>query len=450
MLADFQIEDVVESSPSFVAHKAYSNTSGRKCLLKKYTPSEVANAGWKDKFKYFVQEYTTINVPHLRALVDGGIDNKDGSPFAVFEWSNSPSVTKLLQEKREFTQKEVKGMILSVLEAVSFMHEKELVHGALTPDTILLNEADKMQPWVLERDPLQSLKAAFGVNRKGYEFFLSPEVVKGSKPTTKSDLFAIGKIAEAVSGETPLDFKFAEWVQKTSDGEFESATDALKSLKVVNEALVAPAQARPTNAPTQAAPIQAKPKISKPGKSNKPQVQTKPTVGGASTSSSAQPNKKLIAIIAGVALGLFILLVGGCLITKKAKSKPSTEKATTSRASSKLKPEASLAVTQVNDMYQYEGKIVEVSGEPKEIQYASGPNTYNFYFVESREDRPKAIQLVIDNNVAFSEASKNEERLTKMRADFLGKEIAARGELTKNRYGIYNLKVDDFDISLVE
>ena len=102
-----------------------------------------------------------------------------------------------LKKNQKFTDKEVSGLMRSILSALAHMHEHDILHRDLKPNNLLL----------ADRNDLSSIKIIdFGLSEKyilkddksgeqGTLFYMAPEVVQGNGKISKSvDIWAIGII----------------------------------------------------------------------------------------------------------------------------------------------------------------------------------------------------------------------------------------------------------------
>jgi len=150
-------------------------------------------------------------VPNLRSIISGGLDPQDGNPYVVFEWLEVSSVAELIEGKPSLGLRFTREMTEAALKALAFMHEKGLSHGALTQEAILFTDSDEKNRWVINWDPILSLRCQYGVNRFEMDEFTAPELISGSQATLQSDFFALGKTAQKAAGVKASQDGFSKW-----------------------------------------------------------------------------------------------------------------------------------------------------------------------------------------------------------------------------------------------
>jgi serine/threonine protein kinase len=93
--------------------------------------------------------------------------------------------------------------------ALDYTYEREIVHGNLTPDNILLNQQETShfpggEPMLTDIGLLQILGSAINTYTKA-PLYLSPEQAQGSPPSQRSDVYALGIILyEIYTGTVPF------------------------------------------------------------------------------------------------------------------------------------------------------------------------------------------------------------------------------------------------------
>ncbi len=215
MIEDFQIEEMLEQTQRFVSYKAYNTQSGRKCLIKRYLVDKSSGLGkvegWQEEFLAIVEEFARLDIPSLRSIVDGGIDAQDGSPYAVFEWLELSSLSEVMKDQ-PIELGLAKDMSNAVLDAVTSLHERGLIHGDISPQSIFYTNSAEKNAWLLNWDPVRALRCRHGVNRFGMNLYVAPELLKGQPASVQSDLYALGKTVKKVGGEHVKEEHLQNWL----------------------------------------------------------------------------------------------------------------------------------------------------------------------------------------------------------------------------------------------
>ena len=131
-------------------------------------------------------------------------------PTIIMEYCSLGSLRNILDKTVKFPMKYKIYLIDCVCKGLKYVHSKEIVHGDLKCDNILLSD-EKMVLIDGVRYPTPKL-ADFGLSQfsnnnvaGGTPGFIAPEIFAGSGLTFKSDIFALGMVMfEILSGLRPI------------------------------------------------------------------------------------------------------------------------------------------------------------------------------------------------------------------------------------------------------
>ncbi len=152
-------------------------------------------------------------------VVDYGELNSE-VPFVVCERGSGPTLAAFLEQSGTLTLEEVVGLIDRVGRIVDEAHMKNVVHGNLSAEVVILPQKDVQRAHVGQfalQIPMSEIRKIDGAMLSfGLVSGLAPELfAEGSAPTRSSDVYAIGTLAYmALAGQHP----FFDDVNDTSEG----------------------------------------------------------------------------------------------------------------------------------------------------------------------------------------------------------------------------------------
>lgn len=123
--------------------------------------------------------------------------------YIVTEFCQDGDLFKLLQRRKKIPEGEAKGFLRDIMNGAKYLHKNGIIHRDLKPANILLkNGACKLSDFGFAK----SLNSEEAVMKSivGTPLYMSPQILKKGKYTTKSDLWSIGLIYyEMLHGRTP-------------------------------------------------------------------------------------------------------------------------------------------------------------------------------------------------------------------------------------------------------
>ena len=143
--------------------------------------------------------------PNIAAISDTGL--YEGLIYIVYNFSPAHPLRRFFN--RTYPWHEMARELVSITHALAYAHEKEIIHGALHPSSIVLDE--KRNPILFDfgfeqiiSDHLLAHTPGAWINRWGFEY-RAPEQLNGAPPDWRSDIYALGiMLHEWLIGKIPL------------------------------------------------------------------------------------------------------------------------------------------------------------------------------------------------------------------------------------------------------
>ncbi len=195
----FPIIDTLGVGGMGVVYLAKDPDIGRKVAIK-----VLHSTGEKDALERFKNEAKTmgeISHPNIVILLEYGIE--DNKPFLVMEYL--PGLCLRDWIKQPHTLNEHKKILIQLCDAVTFAHNKGILHRDLKPDNlqILTNGDAKLLDFGIATGQDKGLTATgFFIGTPKY---LAPEILEDTTHTKTSDCYSLGLLAYTMfTGNNPF------------------------------------------------------------------------------------------------------------------------------------------------------------------------------------------------------------------------------------------------------
>jgi serine/threonine protein kinase len=146
------------------------------------------------RFRSEAQLGARLAHPNIVAVLDAGTQPRD---FIVTELVHGLDAAMLLRRRGRLAPGEIVDIVVQVCDALAHAHARDVIHLDVSPGNVLLAEADgtaKLADFGLASDALATptgrVRAFMGT--PGY---VAPEIVRGAKPSPRSDLYSLGAVA---------------------------------------------------------------------------------------------------------------------------------------------------------------------------------------------------------------------------------------------------------------
>lgn len=204
-LDHYQILVKIRETPTRILFRAY-NTQAHN-----YTALEVLKAAGPDpsELLQLINEQVRKNAillhPNIATITDTGID--DGLIYIAYNFSPVRMLRRFFD--RKYSWQETARDLVSITHAMAYAHENGIVHGALHPSSIVLDE--KRNPILFDfgferiiSSHILAVTPGAWINRWGFEY-RAPEQLNGASPDARCDVYAMGvMLHEWLKAQIPL------------------------------------------------------------------------------------------------------------------------------------------------------------------------------------------------------------------------------------------------------
>jgi len=178
----------------------------RHCALKIIKPECATKIENIIRFQNEARFLASFNHPNIVKIYDYGEYNN--LPYFICEYINSQTIRDVLDYKRNFSLKEASGIMIQLCDAVSCIHEHNIIHRDIKSQNIYYSYDGSIKLADFGISILLGSKINLNENKKimGTVQYLAPEIIHGKKPLFQSDIYSMGiTFYELLTGKVPFD-----------------------------------------------------------------------------------------------------------------------------------------------------------------------------------------------------------------------------------------------------
>jgi TolB-like protein/cytochrome c-type biogenesis protein CcmH/NrfG len=171
-------------------------------------------AGLEARFARERDILASLEHPHIARLYDAGVE-PNGLPYLAMEYVQGAPLTEWCDAHRLGIPERL-GLVLQVLEAVQYAHDKQVIHRDLKPSNILVTDSGQVRlldfgvARLLEAEATDQPALTSIYGRALTPDYASPELLRGDPIDARSDLYALGVLLyELLTGTRPYRLKSA-------------------------------------------------------------------------------------------------------------------------------------------------------------------------------------------------------------------------------------------------
>jgi DNA-binding NarL/FixJ family response regulator len=198
------VEQIGEGSMGMI-YRAYDETLNRDVAIKFLLPERVASQESGSRFLREARAVARLSHPNIMTLYDVG--QQDEWRYLVLEYVPGKDLHSLMvQRGGPLTVDEALHAIGGALDALAYAHRRGIIHRDIKPENIMVTPEGQVRVTdfglALARGEARLTREGVIV---GTVLYLAPEVISGTLPNERSDLYAMGAVLyELLSGRPPF------------------------------------------------------------------------------------------------------------------------------------------------------------------------------------------------------------------------------------------------------
>lgn len=204
-LDQYQVLVKIRETPTRILFRAYNTQAQNYIALEVLKTAGPDPAELLQLINAQVRRNLELIHPNIATITDTGL--YQGLIYIVYNFSPTRTLRRFFD--RKYSWQETARDLVSITHAMAYAHEKGVVHGALHPSSIVLDE--KRNPILFDfgfEQIISSHILAFApgawINRWGFEY-RAPEQLNGALPDARCDVYAMGvMLHEWLNAQIPL------------------------------------------------------------------------------------------------------------------------------------------------------------------------------------------------------------------------------------------------------
>lgn len=200
----YEVKRVIGDGGMATVYLAFDHFLSRDVALKVLKESTLKDMASMERFKKEVIASTSIHNVNVVEIYD--VDCEDGKWFIAMEYVVGQTLKQLIVQEGTLSPKEAIDIMIQLSNAVRAAHGSGVIHRDIKPQNILIRTDGTVK---LTDFGIALIFNSATVTKTetivGSVQYLAPEVLKGEKPSIKSDIYGMGILLyEMLRGDLPF------------------------------------------------------------------------------------------------------------------------------------------------------------------------------------------------------------------------------------------------------
>lgn len=204
-IGKYEILETVGKGGMGAVYKAKDTIIDRIVAIKVIHPHFVEEDIWQDLQLRFQQEAKAAARclhTNIVTIFDYGMDND--TPYLVMEYVEGVDVKSLLDSKKILPIEQAVGIVIQILDALTYAHKHGVVHRDIKPANIILLADGQIKVADFGVARIDSSELTNAGDMVGTPYYMSPEALRGDVVDARSDLYAAALVLlELITGQRP-------------------------------------------------------------------------------------------------------------------------------------------------------------------------------------------------------------------------------------------------------
>ena len=201
----YELEELVGHGGMSSVYKARDSLLERNVAVKILHEQYNADEEFVERFKREARSAAQLQHPNIVTVIDRGED--DGRQYIVFEHIAGENLKEFLVRNGQLDVREALEIALEMARALSFAHDRGLVHRDVKPQNVLLNGDGRAK--VTDFGIARSIEVDTSVTRPGTVLgtsnYIAPEQASGEPVDAQTDIYSLGVVLyELLAGDVPF------------------------------------------------------------------------------------------------------------------------------------------------------------------------------------------------------------------------------------------------------
>ena len=200
----YKLVEKIGTGGMAIVYRAKDQNLSREVAVKILQPQFADNNKAVKRFRHEAKSVASLNHPNIINIFDIGQD--DETEYIIMEYITGQDLKEKIKDEGKLPTAQAVRIIEEVCQALIKAHRNNIIHCDIKPHNILLTSDERVK--VTDFGIAQAVTDATMHQTDsimGSAHYLSPEQARGSKVTTKSDLYSLGVVLyELVTGELPF------------------------------------------------------------------------------------------------------------------------------------------------------------------------------------------------------------------------------------------------------